>query len=390
MSRGPRIVDFSTHMSGPLASGLLAEAGAEVIKVESPTVGDGNRGTEPRVNGLGVFHLALNRGVRSLAVSTRSEAWPGVVEACARWADAVIVGARPSDARRRGLDFASLRRINPAIVYCLISGFGETGPWSRHPAHGQTLDAFAGNVPVDWVDGSPRTPPGWRSAGPGLAGVFAALGVMTGLYKARDGVAQHVSVSLWKSAIWWNWRDTTTLANLGHPWTDYGDLGSRYAMYATADDRAILVAPVERKFWVRFVDLLGLPPEYRDHCRWDLSGMEFGRDPEYAHEPEAIAAAMRTRTLDEWVEALGEIDIPFAPMLTLSEVIESEHAASNPVMREVTIDGEQVRVPVSPMRVTEEAVPDALDDLRPPPAIGEHTEELLAELGIPDLAGRLR
>src|ERR1700756_1294671 len=98
-----RIVDFSTHLSGPLASHLLGELGAEVIKVENPRTGDGNRGIFDVGGGMGMMDLALNSGAPSLGVERRSEQWPEVIAACARWADAVIVGARPVDARRRGM-----------------------------------------------------------------------------------------------------------------------------------------------------------------------------------------------------------------------------------------------------------------------------------------------
>ena len=172
----PRIVDFSTHMSGPIASHLLAELGADVIKIERPGVGDGNRGDHPTIFGEGMFHLALNSGARSLAISTRSPHWSAVVEACASWADAVIIGTRPSAARRRGLDFASMHKVNPEIVYCLISGYGETGPWKDYSAHGQTIDAFAGRAAYEWRDGLPVTPEGWRSTGSTLLGCLRGHG----------------------------------------------------------------------------------------------------------------------------------------------------------------------------------------------------------------------
>ncbi|QTV80474.1 CoA transferase [Microbacterium sp. NIBRBAC000506063] len=133
-----RVVDFSTHLSGPMASHLLAETGVDVVKVEHPVIGDGNRGMSPKIAGVGDFHVGLNSGVRSLAASTRSEHWPALLEACARWADAVIVGSRPSDARRRGLDFASLAQHNDRLVYTAISGYGIRGRGRSSPLTGRT------------------------------------------------------------------------------------------------------------------------------------------------------------------------------------------------------------------------------------------------------------
>jgi crotonobetainyl-CoA:carnitine CoA-transferase CaiB-like acyl-CoA transferase len=386
--RALRIVDFSTHMSGPLASHLLAEMGAEVIKVEPPVVGDGNRGDKLRINGEGLFHVALNSGVRSIAVSTRSEAWPSIVDACSRWADAVIVGSRPESARKRGLDFASLQRSNVDLVYCLISGFGTDGPWARYSAHGQTIDALAGLAPVEWRDGVPVTPAGWRSTGGTLAGVFGAMGVLSGvLRRDRTGTAQHVTVSLWGSAMWWSWRDLTSLANLGEPWGDYAELGPRYAMYATADRRSILVAPIELKFWLEFCDLLGLPESWRDRGDWS-SGSEFGVGPAHSEEATVIAGVIKTKTLNEWWELFGATNIPFAPLLTVAEALESDHAAAQRVMRATTTGGTAARVPAIPVRVGGSNSPDAgdvpaLPPLKGPPKLGEHTAEILAVLGLP-------
>jgi crotonobetainyl-CoA:carnitine CoA-transferase CaiB-like acyl-CoA transferase len=392
---GPRIVDFSTHLSGPLAAHLLAETGADVIKVESPRGGDGNRSLKPIVEGVdtGIFHLALNGGARSIAVSTRSEAWPHVVAAAAQWADAVIVGSRPKDAAKRGLDFASLRTHNDRLVYCQVSGFGERGPWRDHTAHGQTIDGFAGMVPVEWKDGLPQTPAGWRTSGTTLGGVFAALGVLAGLYR-RDhgpGTAQHVSVSLWSSALWWGWRDTTTVANMGTLWHDYQDLGSRYRMYGTSDGRALLLCPIEQKFWERTCDLLDLPAHLRERGTWESTGIDFGTGDEYVDEVSTIAERMASRTLDEWIVALAEQEIPFAPALTLDEAMNSEHAIAEEAMREFTLNGHTARAPASPARIreTDEVGETELLPLGPPPELGEHGEGVLHELGLGEWVGRL-
>ena len=381
-----RIVDFSTHLSGPLATHLLTELGATVIKVENPRTGDGNRGIFPVGGGLGMMDLALNSGARSLAVDRRSEQWPEVLAACARWADAVVVGARPVDARRRGMDFTTLKQFNDELIYCSISGFGDRGPWRDLTAHGQTIDGYAGLVDV--VDGDPQpfTRPGWRTAGTTLGGVFAAMGILAALHRRDNGLgrAQYLGVSLWQSAMWWSWRDLTMLANTGEEWLDYSDLGSRYSLYRTADGHAALVAASERRFWIAFVDLAGLPPEWKDHGDWAESGMDHGAGAAYDHERPVIARAMARRTVEEWSAILAEAEIPFAPMLSLAEAMASEHAAVNGILRETTTEtGRTYKLPASPIRLgeTDDAAP-LPGPLAPPPAIGGHTDQLLAELGV--------
>jgi crotonobetainyl-CoA:carnitine CoA-transferase CaiB-like acyl-CoA transferase len=385
-SNSIRIVDFSTHLSGPLATHLLTELGATVIKVENPRTGDGNRGIFEVGDGMGLFHLALNSGTRSLAIDRRSDEWPDVVAACARWADAVVVGARPIDARRRGIDFETLKAHNPTLIYAALSGFGDHGPWRDLTAHGQTMDGFAGLVPV--VDGEvqPQTQSGWRTAGTTLAGVFTAMGILAALHRRDNGIdkAQYLGVSIWQSAMWWSWRDLTTLANTGEPWMDYSDLGSRYSLYRTADGKVALCAPSERRFWEPFVELVGLPAEWKQVGDWAASGMDHGSGDAYAHERPVIAQRIATKTLDEWAAIFAEVEIPFAPMLSLEEAMGSEHARVNGVMRETTTpEGRTYKLPASPIKLADrdDANPQP-EPLSPPPATGQDTEELLAELGV--------
>jgi crotonobetainyl-CoA:carnitine CoA-transferase CaiB-like acyl-CoA transferase len=381
-----KVVDFSTHLSGPLATHLLTELGATVIKVENPRTGDGNRAIFDVGGGMGLFHLALNSGTRSLAIDRRSEQWPDVVAAAARWADAVVVGARPLDARRRGMDFDTMRAHNPRLVYAAVSGFGDHGPWRDLTAHGQTVDGYAGLVPTVDGDVQPVTQPGWRTAGTTLAGVFAAMGILAAIHRRDHGFehAQYVGVSIWQSAMWWSWRDLTQLANTGERWLDYSDLGSRYSLYRTKDGRVALCAPSERRFWEPFVDLAGLPPAWKEVGDWSGSGMDHGAGEAYAHERPAIAAAIAARTLDEWAAIFAEAEVPFAPILSLEDAMASEHAEVNGVLRETTMpDGRTYRLPASPIKLaTGDAANPRPEPLSPPPAIGEHTEELLEELGV--------
>lgn len=381
-----RIVDFSTHMSGPLASQLLMQLGADVVKVENPRTGDGNRGLDPLIHGSGLFHVALNAGARSLAIDRHSPHWARIVAACARWADAVIVGGRPADAAKRGIDFASLVRANPRLVYSAISGYGEVGPWSASPAHGLNPDACAGLVPVEREHGFPVPLASYQSIGAPLAGVFAALGILAAVRERDHGCgARYVHVSIWESAMWFSWRHHTALANLQHPWPAYKDLGSRYAMYYTRDDRVILACPIERRFWERFCDLLELPQDWKTRGSWEATGMDNGLGR--LDEKEAIARRMATRSLAEWSEALAANDIPFAPVLTAAEALASEHAAATGVMSRSAVLGQPVAVPSAPVRLrSDDGRPGAARDLPPPPRLGEHTAEILAEIGVPELA----
>jgi crotonobetainyl-CoA:carnitine CoA-transferase CaiB-like acyl-CoA transferase len=377
-----RIVDFSTHMSGPLASQLLMQLGADVIKVENPRLGDGNRRLEPLINGYGLFHIALNSGARSLAIDRHSVHWDRVVAACVRRADAVIVGSRPVDAARRGLDFATLLKINPEIVYCSISGYGQKGPWRDRTAHGLNPDVCAGIVPIQLEAGQPGPHAAYQSIGAPLAGVFAALGILAALRERDSGTgARYVNTSLWESAMWFSWRHTTAQANLGQPWLAYREMGSRYSIYQTSDDKAILVCPIEQRFWEAFCDLVGLPNEWKVQGDWGTSGMDngFGRD----YERLSIAEAIARRPLADWVRALEQADVPFAPVLTIAEALRTDQAAANGLMRETRINGAPALIPTIPVAIGRS--PGSSRDhaaIAEPPTLGQHTAEILAELGL--------
>lgn len=377
-----RVVDFSTHLSGPIASQLLMQLGATVIKIEKPQVGDGLRGLPPMVGGMGMYHVVLNAGARSLTIDHHSPYWREVVTACSRWADAVIVGGRVESMAGRALDFHSLHAVNPRLVYCAVTGYGDVGPWRSHPAHGLNTDVRAGLVPVVVTDGQPRPLRTHQSIGTPLAGVFAALGIL-GAIRQRDaeGGGRYVHVSMWEAAMWFNWRHTAAYANTGGPFHAYEDRGSRYAMYQTQDNRVVLVCPIERKSWTRFCDLLGLPETLQTRGDWAASGMEFGlgRDDERA----AIGAAIAAQPLSFWTDSFTSGDIPFSPVLSVAEAMQTEQATALGLMGESLVNGTPYYVPRAPIRIGQDVASSRNTvAFGEPPPLGRDTEAVLLDLGL--------
>ncbi|GAB3348143.1 CaiB/BaiF CoA transferase family protein [Amycolatopsis echigonensis] len=391
----PRVVDFSVHFSGPIASRHLAQMGADVLKVEAPRHGDGNRWDSPRIGDVSALHFYLNAGARSLVFDGRSPHWRELVEACARWADVVIVGNTPARAVRLGIDPATMLGYAPELVYCAITGYGLDGPWRDLPAHGLNTDAYAGTVPLVDDNGTPVVPGEFRSAGTTLAGVEAALGIFAGLARQRAGFGgQFVHVSAWESALAWQWRDTTIYANTGQSWLRYRDLGSRYAVYRCADEKALLVCPIEHRFWEAFCDVLELPEATRARGDWS-HGVDYGSD--HAGEAAEIQERMRLRPRDEWERMLSAEDVPVAPILDWREAMNSEHAQANGAMNTVDYQGTPVTVPNVPVSVTSAAelgdlsLPELAeahrhkgDHMPTAPRLGEHTDEALKTLGMPE------
>lgn len=393
--KSPRVADFSTHLSGPVASRQLMQLGADIIKVENPKWGDGNRDFPPYFHDEGIHHLYLNAGTRSLALDARSELWPRAVEAIARWADVVIVGNRPKNAERLGIDYAKLRAYNPKLIYCMITGYGLEGEWASYPAHGLNMDALAGTVPLERNGDRPDVPGHYRSVGTTLAGIEAALGIMVALHRRDRGEGgQLVQVSVWESAMSWLWRDLTTQANVGRAWTAYRDLGSRYCIYGASDDKALLVCPIERRFWESFCDVLELPAELRVRGQWQ-GGTDMGADYVALGERDLIQARIAARPRDEWVRLLARADVPVAPVLDWREAMQSPHAQANGLMTQYEYRGHTVRLPTTPVSVTPaadladtsverlaKAHRDKREAVTRAPHLGEHNKEVLKELGI--------
>lgn len=332
-----------------MASRSLIHFGADVVKVENPHGGDGNRQVGNAFAGSSDVHHALNAGTRSITLDRRSPDWPLAVEALARWADVVIVGARPEDARKRSVDAETLLAINPELVHCSITGYGEDGPWSGMPAHGLQPDVMAGLVEVEWHDQIPHVPASYQAHGTALAGIWAALGIQAALLRRLRGApGQVVTVSIWEAALSWMWREAQAGLNDLPSRPAFQTMGSRYRMYACSDQRVLLVCPIERKYWQRFVDIVGLPEASRELGSWE-NGADYGVD--HGDEAAAIAKALTTRPAMEWEALFAAEGVPAAMVRTVREAVATDHAKHLGVSAPVALaDGVYV-APLNPVAV---------------------------------------
>ena len=374
-----KVLDISTHWSGSVASRHLVHLGADVVKLENPRVGDGNRGLAPFIAEEGLSHVVLNAGKRSVAVDRKSAAWEDILGKGARWADVVIVGSQPGVTVERGLDFGSFSARNERIVYCNISGYGQTGPWCNYPLHGLNADVAAGLVPVEFIDGLPVPRRDYRSVGTTLAGIHAALGILEALRRRDHGAgAQEVYASVWESSMFWQWRDVTSELSSGTPHPAYADLGSRYALYETSDARVVLVCPIEQKFWLIFCDLLTLPGAWKMCGSWQKSGMDWGSGR--TEERALIAARIREQTLAHWIFEFDKAGIPFSPLYSAGEAARTPQGDSVGVLAATRVKQQDVSIPSIPIHIGSAAQERGPRRLSAPPTLGEHTEEFLREI----------
>ncbi len=367
---GLRVIDFSMLVPGPFASAILADLGAEVIKVESPR-GDPARGFIPPQFG------PENRNKRSIAIDLKSPAAGAVVARLVRQADIVLEGFRPGVAERLGIDYATLSRLNGRLVYCSISGYGQSGPWRERPGHDVNYIAAAGGLayPGQWLK-----PPGRPSVAVADMGgaSFAVIAVLAALAeRSRSGHGVRLDLSLFEAAFFW-----VAMRHGLDPAVDpRAHLFPVNDVFETADGKRLTLGILEEHFWQNFVRCVAdVAP--------DLGGEAYASDAQRRRSGDALSArlaeVLRMKTADEWLTLLAANDVPVDACLTPAEAATlPQIAARGGVVR--AGGARYARFPViAESARSEGAGRRATTIRRGAPRLGEHTRELLVELGFDD------
>lgn len=273
---GIRVLDFSTLLPGPLATLILAEAGAEVIKIERPEGGDDMRHYSPAWDGTpgspGQSFALLNRGKRSLALDLKDPAAREHAIALARDSHILVEQFRPGVMARLGLGYDALAAINPKLVYCAITGYGQDGPMAQVAGHDLNYLAETGLLLLAGDgDGTPPVPPG-LIADIGGGALPAALNILLALREAEaTGRGRYLDIAMTDGLFAWSfWAQGQIAAGLGAPQPGQGLLAGgspRYQVYPTEDGRFLAAAPLEDKFWRSFCAAIGLDPRFADDRR---------------------------------------------------------------------------------------------------------------------------
>jgi len=370
---GYRVVDFTRLIPGAGTTMYLADYGADVIKVERPPVGDYLRVIPPRHGELGYFHLLMNRNKRSLAVDDRNPEGRKVIEKLIKSADVFVESNRPGSMDAEGWGYKDVKQINPQIVYCSISGFGQDGPYASVASHGLNIDSLAGVLAVERDGGKPTISEAYLSVGTIWGAVFAAMSIAFGLLRrAKRGEGCYIDASCWDAAIQYDFRHIIYYANKGEGWPPYSKLGSRYDVYRTKDDRELMLCPIEKKFWDNFCDAVGRPDlkEFTDQ----KGQVEFGD----RGLTETLKDIVASKTMDEWLQLVLEKDVPATPVYKRGEILDDPHfkARKRLIEHQHPQDG-KVMLITPPVKLPG----SEFDIRRPAPALGEHNGELLRELG---------
>lgn len=374
---GVRVVDFSRVLAGPLATMILADLGADVIKVERPGTGDDTRGWGPPFVGEdAAYFLSLNRNKRSVALDLQSPRGAGAARALSRTADVVVENFRPGLMASFGLDYESLAADNPGLVYCSLVAFSEEGERASRPGYDIIVQALSGLMSFTGHPGGEPTKVGVALLDV-IAGLYAANGIQAALLgRGRTGRGRKISVSLFEASV----------AALVNQAANYllggvvpGPMGNQhpnivpYQLFETADRPFILAAGNDKLF--RLTCEVAGRAELADDPAFSTNE---ARVRNRADLIPVLQEIFRTKPAAQWLAALEDMGVPCAPVRRLDEVFASPEGAA--VIQEVEDPGRgALRLVADPIRLSGE-LPTVR---RPPPRLGEHTEEVLSELARP-------
>jgi crotonobetainyl-CoA:carnitine CoA-transferase CaiB-like acyl-CoA transferase len=383
---GVRVLDLTRILAGPWCTQILADLGAEVVKIERPEVGDDTRSWGPPYltdsdggeRDAAYFHAA-NRGKKSVAVDIASAEGQALVRKLVSQSDVVIENFKVGGLKAYGLDYESLAALKPSLVYCSITGFGQTGPYAERAGYDFMVQGMGGLMSLT---GQPDGTPGAEPLKVGVAltdvltGLYASIGILAALrHRDATGAGQHIDMSLLDVQV-------ATLANQSLNYLATGTSPKRlgnshpnivpYQAFATADGHIILAVGNDRQFQ-RFCELVG---------RADL-----GYDPLYATNPARVANrqtlipiltdVLAKRTTDEWIEDLAAVGVPAGPINDLERVFADPQVQARGMQTAPrAADGATVHGVASPIKMS--ATPP--QDDRAAPRLGEHTDDVLSEL----------
>ncbi len=385
---GIKVLDVTQVMAGPFSAMLLADLGADVIKVEPPEAGDQTRGAMGfKLKGTdSMGFLNLNRNKRSIALNLKNPGGKAAFLKLAESADVVIENYRPGVVKRLGIDYETVSAINPRIIYASISGFGQTGPWADRPGFDLMAQAMSGVMSVTGQPGGPPLKAGVPVADIGCA-LFATYAILSAyIGRQATGRGQFIDASLFEAALAFSIWDISDYWGTGQIPTPLGTgnrMSAPYQAFMAADGYFVMGA-TNSKLWQQLCKELGRPDLLEDERFTDIPKRLANRESLVAELEKSFIA----KSAEEWVTQLLAVGIPAGRINTYPEAFESAHAChrqmrldlDHPVEGTIPNIGFPVKLNGTPQQIR-----------RHPPLLGEHTQEVLSEFGLdPDALEDLR
>lgn len=355
--RNLKCLDLSRQLPGPFCSMLLADLGVDVLVVAAPN------------DAMGIGIPLVQRNKRSMTLNLKDPKGKEIFAQLARDADIVLEGFRPGVAARLGIDYAALAKLNPKIVYCSISGYGQDGPYRDKVGHDINYLGYSGVLGVSGAAGGPPQIMPVQVADIGGGGLMGVIGVLAALLaREHSGRGQFVDISMMDGSLSWNvFHTLMSFVMSGQPprgGTQLTGHNPCYAVYETKDGKYVTVGALEAHFWRNLCQQLGVPEFIPDQFADNERREEIFR---------VISAKFKEKTQAEWLAQLGPVDICFGPVNSIAEAMADPQVRARGMIKEV---GDRTLI-ASPLKFSE--TPAAQPAL--PPEFGQHTDEVLKGLG---------
>ena len=371
---GIRVVDLTRVLAGPFCTQNLGDLGAEVLKIEPPERGDETRHFPPFVAGESHYFLGINRNKKSLVVDLQQPRGAEILRRLVARADILVENYRPGVMERLGLGYAALAEINPRLIYCAISGFGLSGPLRDKPSFDIVTQALSGALSINGERGHMPVKLG-IPLGDMVGGVFGPMAILAALHeRTQTGRGRLIDISLHDGLIGMLGYFAQLAFITGEDPPPMGSSHPNIVPYGSfpAADGSIIIAVLSESFWGKLCQALERP-ELADDPRYATPTLRRDRRDEVDG---LIAEVTRTRTVAEWEKRLAEYDVPHAPVLGVTAALNHPHA----VARGMVVDAEHamagpIRLAGRPIKFPGSPQPPSA----PPPALGQHTEQVLRE-----------
>jgi len=366
------VLDLTRLLPGGYCTLLLSDLGADVIKVEEPGRGDYMRWTPPLVDGESAAHRALNRGKRSITLNLKDAEGGALLRRLAARAQVLVESFRPGVMDRLGVGYEALAAENPGLVYCAISGYGQTGPYRDLVGHDINYMGYGGALSMTGAREGPPVVPGVQVGDLGGGGMLGAIGILAALVDRRaSGRGRFVDAAMLDGIVsWLSIHAGAFLATGETPRPGAEPLSGAYAcyrVYRAKDGRYVTVGALEPQFWRALCDTLGCP---------ELVDEQFGPPSRQDEMAGRLQSLFEERTRDEWMEVFRDVPACVGPVNNVAEALSDPHVRQRGMLAEV--EG----VAVGPGPALKLSGSSAGSSLRPAPGFGEHTAEVLATVGV--------
>ena len=375
---GLKVLDLTRVLAGPFSTMMLADMGADVIKIENPIGGDDSRAFGPFKNGLSAYFISLNRSKNGITLNLKAERGKEILQKLVKTADILVENYKPGTMKKLGLDYEELKKINPRLIYAASSGFGQTGPYSSRAAYDLILQGMSGFMSITGFDAEHPVKAG-SSIADVFAGLFTAVGILAALeHRHKTGQGQMIDISMMDCMIATLENAIATFDCTKKAPQPIGNVHRSISPFATfpTSDGFINVCAGNDELWRRFCETVGM----KEYVADERFANNKGRVENFGELSKIIADRTTKRKTGEWLEALDKVQVPCGPIMNLEQVANDPHVkARNMIVEMEDPKAGKFIVPGVPIHFSETKA-----EIRSfAPSLGEHNFEVYnRELGL--------